>query len=66
MNHNERSALILSRARRLYQIDHPSVGWPLPSDVSHDRKLAKLQAQYMLLAESQLLREGVISDSEWS
>ena len=63
---NHRLALILSRARLLFRTDLPGVGWPSPTDLSHDEKLMKLQATYLERAEQELIVEGIIDHVDQS
>jgi hypothetical protein len=62
---DERSRLILTRAKQLLARDHPGCGW-CDQATALDEKTMKRQATYLSLAEHQLLNEGRIDSVDQS
>jgi hypothetical protein len=62
---DERSRLILTRAKELLAHDHPESGWREQA-TRLDAKTIKRQGSYLALAEHQLLDEGQIESVDQS
>ncbi|WP_119392011.1 hypothetical protein [Taklimakanibacter lacteus] len=62
---DNRTHLILTRARELFGRAHPGEPWPEPAGRS-ETKLLERQAKYLARAEDQLLKEGAIESVDQS
>ena len=62
---DERSRLILTRAKQLLARDHPGSGWRDQVSALDEKKM-KRQGTYLTLAEHQLLDEGRIDNIDQS